>query len=162
MEENSEFRAHIAGVLGRQAVSVVSDAVAVLPYAGVSPVHADSPRVLAERTLQLLAFAARDGDIGAHRELVDELCQAAENARLGIAQLFRVVYVVERAALVELALDESFGAASEPWSVLVHIVRRSAFDLLAGCAERIETRQCDRALVDPLTTVFTKPLLVAA
>ena len=31
-----------------------------------------------------------------------------------------------------------------------------------SCAERIETGQCDRALVDPLTTVHTKAVLVAA
>ena len=141
---------------------VVNDAVGVLPFAGVVTAHADSHRVLAERILQLLAFAARDGGIEAHRELLGGLCQAAENARLGIAQLFRIVYVVERAALDELALDESFGATSEPWAVLAHIVRRSSFDLLAGCAERIETGECDRALVDPLTTVHTKAVLVAA
>ena len=162
LQENSELRAHIARVLGQRAAPVVNDAVAVLPFAGVVTVQADSHRVVAERTLQLLAFAARDGDIGPHHELLGELCQAAENARLGIAQLFRIVYVVERAALDELALDESFGATSEPWSVLAHIVRRSSFDLLAGCAERIETGQCDRALVDPLTTVHTKAVLVAA
>jgi diguanylate cyclase (GGDEF)-like protein len=162
VQENSELRTHIARFLGQRATPVVDDAVAVLPFAGLVTAQADSHRVVAERTLQLLAFAARDGGVEAHRELLAELCQAAENARLGIAQLFRIVYVVERAALDELALDESFGATSEPWSVLDHIVRRSSFDLLAGCAERIETGQCDRALVDPLTTVHTKAVLVAA
>ena len=162
VQEHTELRVHIARVLGHRASSVVSDAVAVFPFAGVAGVHTDSHRLLAKRILQLLAFGARDGSVDAHRELLGELCQAAENTRLGIAELFRIVYVVERAALDELAADESFGATSEPWAVLAQIVRRSSFDLLAGCAQRIETRQCDRALVDPLTTVHTRPVLVAA
>ena len=162
VEDYTELRAHIARVLGRRRASVVDEAVAVLPFAGFQAVHADAHRAMAERIAQLLAFAARDGAVDTHHELVGELCQAAENARLGIAQLFRIVYVVERAALDALAMDESFGATSEPWTALAQIVRRSSFDLLAGCAERIETRQCDRALVDPLTTVHTKAVLVAA
>ena len=162
VQEPTELRAHIARVLGHRASPVVNDAVAVFPFAGLAAVNTDSHRLLAQRILQLLSFAARDGSVDTHRELLGELCQAAENARLGIAELFRVVYVVERAALDELASDESFGATSEPWSVLAQIVRRSSFELLAGCAERIETRQCDRAVVDPLTTVHTRPLLAAA
>lgn len=162
MEDYTELRAHIGRVLGRRRGIVVDEAAAVLPFAGLQGVHADAYRTVAERIVQLLAFAARDGGVDGHRELLAELWQAAENAGLGIAQLFRVAYVLERAALDELALDESFGATSEPWTVLAQIVRRSSFDLLAGCAERIETRQCDRAFVDPLTTLHTKAVLVAA
>ena len=162
VEDYTELRAHIARLLGQRSVSIVHDAVAVLPFAGLEAAHADAHRALAEGVLQLLAFAARDGGVHAHRELLGELCQAAENARLGIAQLFRIVYVVERGALDELASDESFGATSEPWMVVAQIVRRSSFDLLAGAAERTEARQCDRALIDPLTTVYTKAVLVAA
>jgi diguanylate cyclase (GGDEF)-like protein len=161
VEEHTELRAHIARFLGQRDVSIVHDAVAVLPFAGLQAAHLDAHRALAERVLQLLAFAARDGGVDAHRELLGELCLAAENARLGIAQLFRIIYVVERGALDELASDESFGATSEPWTVLAQIVRRSSFELLAGCAERTEARQSDRALVDPLTTVYTTAVLVA-
>ena len=162
VEDYTELRAHIARVLGRRGASIVDEAVAVFPFARLGAVHPDSHRALAERILQLLAFAAREGGVEAHQELLGELCQAAENARLGIAELFSIVYLVERAVLDELALDESFGATSEPWTVLAQIVRRSSFDLLAGCAERVETRQYDRALVDPLTTVHTKAVFVAA
>jgi diguanylate cyclase (GGDEF)-like protein len=162
VDEHTELRAHIARFLGQRGVSIVHDAVAVLPFAGFQATHADAHRALAERVLQLLTCAARDGGVDAHRELLGELCLAAENARLGIAQLFRVIYVVERGALDELASDESFGATSEPWTVLAQIVRRSSFDLLAGCAERTEARRSDRALVDPLTTVYTRAVLVAA
>ena len=162
VDDHTELRAHIARVLGQRGPSVVNEAVAVFPFAGLEAVHADSHRALAARIVQLLAFAARDGAVDAHRQLLGELVQAAENARLGIAQLFSTVYVVERAALDELASDESFATISEPWNLLAQIVRRSSFDLLAGCAELIGTRQCDKALVDPLTTVHTKAVFVAA
>jgi diguanylate cyclase (GGDEF)-like protein len=79
-----------------------------------------------------------------------------------VANLFGLVYLVERAALDELALDESFGATSEPWQALARIVRRSSFAVLAAYAERLETTPGDKALIDPLTTLHTKPVLVAA
>ena len=79
-----------------------------------------------------------------------------------MAKLFGLVYVVERAALDELALDESFGATSEPWPALAQIVRRASFDVLAAYAGHLEITPGDKALVDPLTTLHTRPVLVAA
>jgi len=46
-----------------------------------------------------------------------------------VRQLFGLVYVIERAALDELALDESFGATSEAWPGVAQMVRRASFDV---------------------------------
>ena len=162
LHEREELRNHVARFLERKSVPIVNDAIAVFPYAGVETAEGDSHHRLAGLILQLLASAARDGELDPRNDLVADLSQAAEEARAGVAKLFGLVYVVERAALDELALDESFGATSEPWPALARIVRRSSFDVLAAYAERLETRPGDKALVDPLTTLHTKPVLVAA
>ena len=162
VRESGELRSHVARVLEQQATPIVSDAVAVFPFAGVEAAEADSTTRLARLMVRLLAVAVRAGELDPRSDTVGDLRQAAGSARAGIAQVFRLVYFVERAALDELALDESFGATSEPWPTLAQIVRRSSFDLLAAYAAAQESTPGDKALVDPLTTVHTKAVLVAA
>ncbi len=162
VQERTELRNHVARALEQKSAPIVNDAIAVFPFAGVETAEADSHNRLAGLILQLLAVAARQGTLDALNDLVGDLRQAAENARAGVSKLFGLVYVVERAALDELALDESFGATSEPWPALAQIVRRSSFDVLAAYAEQLELVPGDKALVDPLTTLHTKPVLVAA
>jgi diguanylate cyclase (GGDEF)-like protein len=81
---------------------------------------------------------------------------------VAVRQLFGLVYVVERAALDELALDESFGATSEPWPALAQTVRRSSFSVLSAYADRLNRDPGRDALTDALTTLHTKSVLIAA
>jgi diguanylate cyclase (GGDEF)-like protein len=160
--EHPELRSHVARALERRATSIVNEAVAVFPYAGLEAVAADSYAHLAGLFLDLLAATARDGALDTRDDLLDEFRQAAEHARAGLAHLFRAAYLVERAALDALASDDSFGATSEPWPALAQIVRRSSFEVLASYADRLGAALRDTVLTDPLTTVHPRPVLIAA
>ena len=81
---------------------------------------------------------------------------------MGIPQRFGLVYVMERAALDELALDESFGAMSEPWPSIAQIVRRSSFDVLSAFSTNLPMEPGDSPIVDPLTTLHTRAVRLAA
>jgi diguanylate cyclase (GGDEF)-like protein len=162
VQERAELRSLVARALEQQSAPIVNDAVAVFPFAGLQTVAADSHNRLAELILQLLAVTARDGEIDARNELLADLHQAAEDKGISVRQLFGLIYLVERAALDELALDESFGATTEPWPALAQLLRRSSFDLLSAYAERLNAGPGQKALVDALTTLHTRAVLVAA
>jgi diguanylate cyclase (GGDEF)-like protein len=162
VQERTELRNQVARSLEQQTAPIVNDAVAVFPFAGLQTVAADSNNRLAELILQLLAQTARAGDLDPRSDLLGDLCQAADEKGIGVRQLFGLVYLVERAALDELALDESFGATSEPWPALAQLVRRASFDLLSAYAERLNAGPGQKALVDPLTTLHTRAVLIAA
>jgi diguanylate cyclase (GGDEF)-like protein len=162
VQERTELRNHVARSLEQKSAPIINDAISIFPYAGVETAEVASHHQLAGLIVQLLALAAREGDLDPRSDLVGDLHQAAEETRAGVAKLFGLVYVVERAALDELALDESFGATSEPWPALARIVRRSSFELLAAYAGRLENTPGAKTIIDPLTTLHTKPVLVAA
>ncbi len=93
---------------------------------------------------------------------MSDLRQLALDFGLTVRQLFGLVYVIERAALDELALDESFGATSEAWPGVAQMVRRASFDVLAAVAERITREPDQSALHDSLTALHTRAVLLAA
>jgi diguanylate cyclase (GGDEF)-like protein len=111
--------------------------------------------------MRLLTSATRDGEAGTRDDLVAELRQKA-GTTITVGQLFGLIHLVERAALDELAVDDSFGATSEPWPVLAQLVRRSSYDVLAAYAERINREPGSDALTDQLTTLHTKAVLETA
>ena len=162
VQEGAELRELVAKSLEQQAAVIVSDAVAVFPFSGVAARGTESHARIGEVILQLLAGAARAGELDPRSDLVGELRQAAEIGDISIKQLCGLVYLVERAALDELALNESFGATSEPWPALAQIVRRSSFDVLAAFADRLSREPGRDALTDSLTTLHTRAVIVAA
>jgi diguanylate cyclase (GGDEF)-like protein len=162
VQDVTELRAQLARVLEHQATPIENDAVAVFPYAGVEAGAGESNTRLAELILRLLALGSRDGDIDHRHDDIGELRQISMDRGLGVKQVYGLVYLVERAALDELALDESIGATSEPWPALAQIVRRASFDLLAAYAERLTRESGEGGLIDPLTTLHTRAVLEAA
>lgn len=161
VEARKELREHIARVLEARADSITSDAAAIFPYAGFEPADEVSGR-LTELLVRLLIRAVREGDVDPRSAYVADLRRLAREKALPVSQLYNLVYLLERAALDELALDESFGATSEPWPGIAQLVRRSSFGLLAGFAERLRLEAGDEALIDPLTTLHTRAVLLAA
>jgi hypothetical protein len=162
VHEGTELRNQVARSLEQQATVIVNDAVAVFPFTGVETADPDSHNRLGGVILQLLATAAREGELDARSELVGDLRQLAEERQVTVRQLFSLVYLLERAALDELALDESFGATSEPWPALAQIVRRSSFSVLAAYADRLNREPGSDAITDGLTTLHTRAVLAAA
>ena len=162
VSESLELRNHVARSVEQHRSTIVSEAVAVFPFADVETVDPDLHNRLARLILQLLVVAARDGEFDPRNEIVAELRQTLDDRQVAVKQLFGMVYLVERAALDELALDESFGATSEPWPALEQCVRRSSFCLLAAYAERLNREPGSGALTDALTTMHTRAVLIAA
>jgi PleD family two-component response regulator len=76
-------------------------------------------------------------------------------------QLFGCAYLVERAALDELALDETVGPTSKPWPLVAQLVRRGSFDALAALMERPQLEPGASVITDRLATLYTRPLLEA-
>jgi diguanylate cyclase (GGDEF)-like protein len=76
--------------------------------------------------------------------------------------VFNVLYLTERTALDEIAVDDSFGATSEPWPVLAQMVRRASFDVCGAFTEFLAREVAPAVLVDPLTTLHTRSVFVAA
>jgi diguanylate cyclase (GGDEF)-like protein len=162
VQERTGLRHHVATSLEERAVAIINDAIAVFPFAGTESGGPGSHNRLAALILQSLAAAARQGELDPRSEPVGDLRHAAESSDVGVRQLFELVYVIERAALEKLALDASFGAAAEPWRAVAQIVRRSSFDLLAAYSDRLNREPGRDALLDTLTTLHTRAVVVAA
>ena len=157
VQEPTELRSQVARTLVLRAETIVKDSVAVFPFAGVEEVDAEFSVKLAGLILQLITDAALTGPLNPRTPSVNDLRQVASEKAIGIRQLFGLVYVMERAAL-----DESFGATSEPWPSIAQIVRRSSFDVLSAFSTNLTMEPGDSAIVDPLTTLHTRAVFLAA
>ena len=162
VEERSELRTHVANSLETRATTICKDAVAVFPFAGMEGVTAEDSSRLAGQILQLLAAAVRGERLDSRSAGVTDARELALATGVTVRPMFGLVYVMERFALDELALDESFGATSEPWPAIAQIVRRASFEVLAAFSERVASEPDTDILVDPLTTLHTRPVFLAA
>ncbi|MSO45891.1 MAG: GGDEF domain-containing protein [Acidobacteria bacterium] len=157
VQEPAELRNQVARTLLLRAETIVRDSIAVFPFAGVEEVDAGFSLKLADLILKLITDAALTGQLNPRTLSVNDLRKVASEKAIGIQQLFGLVYVMERAAL-----DESFGAMSEPWPSIAQIVRRSSFDVLSAFSTHLTTEPGDTAIVDPLTTLHTRAVFLAA
>jgi len=160
VQDRDELRQHIVQFIDHRASTIGRDATALFPYAGLQAADDTSTRII-DLVIQLLLASTREARVETRSVDAAELRRIAREKRVPIAQLFGLVYLLERAVLDELALDESFGANSEPWPVIAQVVRRASFDLLAGFAEGLAEESGDEALVDRLTTLHTRAVLLA-
>ena len=162
MQEIVELRAHIARSLQGCADAIGKDALAVYAFAGMEDLSAEDRDRFADLAVQLLIAAIRDGSIESRHALIGDLWQRAAERQLGIRLLFTVVYLVERSALDELALDESFGIDSQPWAGLIQIVRRASLDVHSALAEQISAGPVQTGITDALTTLHSRVVFLAA
>jgi diguanylate cyclase (GGDEF)-like protein len=160
--ENVQERSQAARILELHSEIILNDAVAIFPFAGAESADRNRSANLADLILQLLTAAVREGELDPRTGRVADLRQLAMDFGLTVRQLFGLVYVIERAALDELALDESFGATTEGWPGIGQMVRRGSFDVLAAIAERITREPDQSALHDSLTALHTRAVLIAA
>ena len=156
-----ELRRHIARILEERSEAIVGQTVTVFPYAGPQRLDPDESARLCETALQLLVAAVREGQQDARDALVADLRRLSQDRSVSPQQLFGLIYLLERAALDELALDETLGSESEQWTSLEQAVRRASFDALGAFAERLMHEPASGALVDPLTTLHARPVLEA-
>ena len=156
-----DLRQQIAELLLERVAQITTDTIAIFPYSGVESLDADYCRRVGQYLAQLLAFAIRDGRVDPRSNLIADLHGVIIDRALSIERLFTFVYLTERTTLDELALDDRFGATSEPWPLVAQIVRRGSFDLLAAYVERTQFEPGGAAITDKLTTLHTRPLFDA-
>jgi diguanylate cyclase (GGDEF)-like protein len=160
--EKVQDRSQAARILEKHSEVILNDAVAIFPFAGAESGDQARSANLADLILQLLVVAVRDAELDSRTGRVADLRQVAIDFGLTVRQLFGLVYVIERSALDELALDESFGATTEGWPGIAQMVRRGSFDVLAAVAERITREPDQSALHDSLTALHTRAVMLAA
>jgi diguanylate cyclase (GGDEF)-like protein len=156
-----QLRRQVARVLDERALAIVGQAVAVLPFTGAQTLEPEDWTQLAGAALQLLGATIREGQPDARHALVGELRRLSQERSIGPQQLFGLVYLLERAALDELALDEHLGAESEQWTSLGQLVRHASFDVLGAFADRLMQEPVAGAVIDPLTTLHARAVLEA-
>src|SRR5438128_1992284 len=156
-----DLRQQVADVLLERVEMITTDTVAIFPYSGVESLDADYYRRVGQHLAQLLAFAVRDGRVDPRANLIADLHRVVIDRALSIGRLFTFAYLTERTTLDELALDDRFGATSEPWPLVAQLVRRGSFDLLAAYIERTQLEPSGAAITDKLTTLHTRPLFDA-
>jgi diguanylate cyclase (GGDEF)-like protein len=154
-------RSQAARILEQHSEAILNDAIAIFPFAGAESADQARSANLADLILQLLVVAVRDAELDPRAGRVADLRQVALDFGLTVRQLFGLVYVIERAALDEVALDESFGATTEAWPGIAQVVRRGSFDVLSAVAERIAREPGQSALHDQLTALHTRAVLLA-
>jgi diguanylate cyclase (GGDEF)-like protein len=155
-EAQEQLRAHVARTIEACTDAIVGQAVTLLPYAEAEGVGRAEGTRLAEPLLQMLAQAARHGSLAGQPGMIADARRRVTGTP--VARAFELVYLLERAVLDELTLDESLGTTSQPWPVVSQIVRRASFDVLAAI-----TGDLGRGtLFDSLTGLYTRGMLLEA
>lgn len=156
-----DLRRQVSSALLKKREIITGDAVAVLPFSGAETIDAAYCDRLGRLIVDLLACAVRDGRLDPRGGLAADLRRIVLERSLSVERLFTFVYLIERTTADELALDDAIGATSEPWPLVAQLLRRASFDLLAAHAERARLEPSDASIIDPLTTLYTRPVLDA-
>jgi diguanylate cyclase (GGDEF)-like protein len=156
-----ELRQQIFAAVLDQAELITSDSVAVFPHRGSETLDAEYCHRIGRLLAQLLAYSVRDGWLDARGGFVGDLHRMVLERSLSAERLFAFAYLIERTALDELALSETIGAMSEPWPTVAQLVRRASFDMLAGYTERAQLEPAGTAMLDRLTTLYTREFFEA-
>jgi len=157
--KQDDLRQQVAGVLLDKSGTVTADMVAIFPFSGAESLSPEYCRRVGTLLVQLLAFSVRDGRVDVRGGLVADLHHVELERSLSVERLFTFAYLSERAALDELALDETIGATSEAWPLVAQLIRRASFDVLAAYAERVQLEPSGAATTDRLTTLHTRAVM---
>ncbi len=154
-----DLRGQVSQALLNRLDILTADAVAIFPHAGQVSLDRDFCERLANWLIRLLALAVRDAAVDERGMLVAQLRGAVLERSLETGHLFTLAYLVERAVLDELALDETIGATTEVWPVVAQLVRRGSFEYLALFGSR--HFDSTGSFTDALTTLQTRAMFDA-
>ncbi len=157
----SDLRLQIASAVEARTESIAADASALFSYGDPATGDPEHGRRVGRLITQLLAATIRDGRLQARGGLIGDLWRVVARRGASTERVFSFVYLLERATLDELALDDRTGATSEAWPATAQLVRRASFDLLAAYAEHAVLEPADASIVDAPTTLYTRPLFDA-
>jgi len=157
----NDLRQRITAVLLKRVDTITTDTLEIFPFSGAEPLDSAYCQSVGQILVQLLAFSVRDARLDPKGAVVTNLHRIVLERRLSTERLFTFAYLIERTVLDELALDETFGALTEPWPVVAQLVSRASFDVLAAYTERAFLEPNEACIVDPLTTLYTRVMLEA-
>jgi diguanylate cyclase (GGDEF)-like protein len=156
-----DLRQQIAGTILERAALLTSDTVAVFPFSGAEPLEAAYCNRVGQLLVQLIAMAVREGRVEARSGFIADLHRMVLERMVSAQRLFTFVYLLERTILDELALSDKLGATTEPWPIVAQLVRRASVDLMAAYTDRIQLEPAETAIVDRLTTLYTRVMMQA-
>ena len=157
-----EIRRRVAARIADRSDVIVADTVATFPFTPESRrLDANYCMRLGSVIARLIGDAILDGRLDSRGPGISELSTLVDDREVSPDQLFTFVHIAASTALDELSLDERVGVNTEPWPQASQIVRRAAFDLLSAWTTRLVYSPQDSAIVDPLTTLHTRPVLDA-
>jgi len=157
-----EIRRRVAARIADRSDVIVADTVATFPFTPESRrLDANYCMRLGSVVARLIGDAILDGRLDSRGPGISELSTLIDDREVSPDQLFTFVHIAASTALDELSLDERVGVNTEPWPQASQIVRRAAFDLLSAWTTRLVYSPQDSAIVDPLTTLHTRPVLDA-
>ncbi|HEV8347684.1 MAG TPA: GGDEF domain-containing protein [Vicinamibacterales bacterium] len=156
-----DLRQQISGLILDRAALLTWDTVAVFPFTGTEMLEPEYCNRVGHLLVQLTAVAVREGKIDSRSGFVADLHRVALERALSAERVFAFVYLLERTVMDELALSDTIGATSEHWPVVAQVVRRASFDLLAAYTDRLQQEPVEAAIVDRLTTLYTRVMLEA-
>ena len=159
--ERDGRRLQISQRLLEQIDVVTAHTVAIAAHGGAELLNAECGGHVGRLLVRLLASAVRDGRLDRRGGFVADLHQLVHDRSLPMERLFTFAYFTERTALDALAVDEALGATTESWPLVARLVRRASFDLLGAYTERAQLEPSDAAIVDRLTTLYTRLMFEA-
>jgi diguanylate cyclase (GGDEF)-like protein len=155
-----DLRQRVGSLLLDNADAIAADAAATFSYTGADEALDEAYCTRLGRVLlHALVFAVREARLDARGGFVGDLRRTVLERGVSISRLCTFAYLIERAAVDEIALDESLGATSEPWPLVAQFIRRASFDMLGAYSEGRQMEPAGAALVDRLTTVHTRAVL---
>ena len=157
-----EIRRHVAARIADRGDVIVADTVATFPLTPESRrLDANYCIRLGNVVTRLMGNAIIEGRLDSRGPGISELSSVVDDREVSPEQLFTFVNIAMSSAIDELSLDERVGVNTEPWPQASQIVRRAAFDVLGAFTTRLVYSPQDSAIVDPLTTLHTRPVLDA-
>jgi len=133
-----------------------------MPRAGPAPDPIENGDGLARAAADLLTRAIDRGGIDDDDGSIGVLRSASVQRDLRTNDIFTLIHHVERSVLDELALDADIGVTTENWPGVAQLVRRASFDALSAIASESATAAGQAAVIDPLTTLHTRPIFDVA
>jgi diguanylate cyclase (GGDEF)-like protein len=162
LQDAADLRAQLGRALQDRAGTIVRETTSVCLFAGMERVAPEHRALLIGLIYELLAGAVREGSLDSRTSLVAELGQLVNGRGIDVRAVFNLVYLMERAALDELSADDTVEALAQPWAVVSQAVRRASFDVCATFTEYLSRDTAPAAIVDPLTTLHTRSVFIAA
>lgn len=150
------LRQRVAATLLEHADIITGDSVAIFPHSGSDELDVEYCQRIGQLLTQLLSFAVRDGRVDPRGGFVGDVYRVALERALPVERLFAFAYLTERTAVDELASHDAVGATSESWAIVVQMIRRASFDLLAAYTERAYLEPAGSTVSDRLTTLYSR------